>query len=135
PNHGDDAWHWSYVLEDRGTFESTVSFARDHHLLPEAYLYGFAYVQKHQGDRPSFLDDRWSLVGFVSFFPRAFLYKTPLPLLGLIALAIWAAFAQRKRLTLDWLLNPFAIFALVYAAFAIGAQLNIGHRHILPIYP
>ncbi|HJT45029.1 MAG TPA: hypothetical protein VJ721_02045, partial [Chthoniobacterales bacterium] len=27
------------------------------------------------------------------------------------------------------------LFALIYAAFAIGAQLNIGHRHILPVYP
>jgi len=135
PDHDDDAWHWSYVLEDRGMFESTVSYAREHHLLPEGYLYGFAYMQKHQDDRPSFLDNRWSLVGFASFFPRAFLYKTPLPLLGLIALATWAALARRKRLTLEQLLNPFTIFALVYAAFAIRAQLNIGHRHILPIYP
>jgi len=32
-------------------------------------------------------------------------------------------------------LNPFLLFVLIYAAFAIGSQLNIGHRHILPIYP
>src|SRR5205814_10552696 len=63
------------------------------------------------------------------------LYKTPLPLLCLILLALCGAIAQRKRWTLEELLNPFAIFALIYVAFAIGAPLNIGHRHLLPIYP
>jgi Dolichyl-phosphate-mannose-protein mannosyltransferase len=135
PNHDDDAWRWSYVLEDRGTFEGAVSFGREHHLLPEAYLYGLAYVHKHEGDRPAFLDNQWSLIGFASFFPRAFLYKTPLPVLCLIALVIWAAIARRRHWTLERLLNPFAIFVLIYLAFAVGSSLNIGHRHILPIYP
>ena len=135
PNHENNAWHWNHLLEDRGPLPSAVSFARDHQLLPEAYLYGFAYVHKHEDDRPAFLDNQWSLVGFTSFFPLAFLYKTPLPLLCLILLALCAAIAQRKRWTLKELLNPFAIFVPIYAAFAIGAQLNIGHRHLLPIYP
>src|SRR5438874_3030584 len=44
--HENTKWHWNYLVEDGGTFESTVNFARAHHLLPEAYLYGFAYVHK-----------------------------------------------------------------------------------------
>src|ERR1700736_3459216 len=130
-----DSWHWSYLLEDRGMFENAVSFSRTHRLLPEAYLYGFAYMLKHENDRPAFLDNHWSLVGFPSFFPRAFFYKTPLPLLGLLALAVFGAVACRRSWKLEELLNPLSLFALVYAAFAIGSQLNIGHRHILPIYP
>lgn len=135
PNHEDKAWHWSYVLENHGGFEKAVSFARVHHLLPEAYLYGFSYVQKHEGDRPAFLDNQWSLVGFSSFFPLAFLYKTPLPVLGLVAIAAGVAIARRRHWKFEKALNPFAIFAVIYAAFAVGTQLNIGHRHILPIYP
>jgi hypothetical protein len=38
-------------------------------------------------------------------------------------------------LEIENVFNPFCAFALLYAAFAITAQLNIGHRHLLPIYP
>jgi hypothetical protein len=135
--HQNTTWHWNYLVQDKGGFESAVSFARAHHLLPEAYLYGFAYVHKHEIDRPSFLDNQWSIVGFRSFFPRAFVYKTPLPLLCLVALALYAAVARRESWKIGSFsqINPLAAFALVYGAFALTSQLNIGHRHILPIYP
>jgi len=132
--HKGTTWHWNYLLEDRGTFESAARFARAHRLLPEAYLYGFSYVHKHEIDRPAFLDNRWSVVGFRSFFPRAFIYKTPLPFLLLVALAFYAALARRRSWSISKL-NPLAMFALIYGAIAITSQLNIGHRHILPIYP
>ena len=127
-------WHWNYLLEDSGTFESAVRFARAHRLLPEAYLYGFAYVHKHEIDRPAFLDNQWSVVGFRSFFPRAFIYKTPLPFLLLVALAFYAALARRHSSRISNL-NPLAMFALIYGAIAITSHLNIGHRHLLPVYP
>ena len=134
-NHEDTSWRWNYLLEDRGLFEASVDFARDHHLLPEQYLYGFAYVRKHAIDRPSFLDDQWSIVGFRSFFPKAFVYKTPLPLLFLLALAIYAAIASRHSWRIENAFNPLWSFALLYGACALITQLNIGHRHLLPIYP
>jgi hypothetical protein len=134
-SHEGTVWHWNYLLEDHGAFEKTIGFARDHRLLPEEYLYGFAYVHKHEIDRPAFLDNEWSIVGFRSFFPLAFLYKTSLPLLFLLALAIYAAIATRRSWKIENLFNPLWGFALVYGAFALSAQLNIGHRHLLPIYP
>jgi len=112
-----------------------VTFARAHQLLPEAYLYGFAYVHKHEIDRPAFLDNQWSIVGFRSFFPRAFIYKTPLPFLWFLAFACYAVVARRARWKIKSLFNPLSMLALVYGAFALTSQLNIGHRHILPIYP
>ena len=115
-----------------------MKLARAHHLLPEAYLYGFAYVHKHEIDRPAFLDNQWSIVGFRSFFPRAFIYKTPLPLLP----ACWRSrstqqIARRESWKIENVsqLNPLWTLALVYGVFAIMSPLNIGHRHILPIYP
>ena len=126
---------WTAILSDHTALQRTVGFARSHHLLPEGYLCGFAYTNKSAETRPAFLDGSWSLVGFASFFPRAFVYKTTLPLLCLIALALCAAIARRKHWTMEGFLNPLAIFAFVYAACAVGAQLNIGHRHLLPIYP
>ena len=140
PAHSETTWHWNYLLKGGGAFENSVSFARAHHLLPEAYLYGAAYVHKHESDRPAFLDNQWSIVGFRSFFPRAFVYKTPLPFLCLLALGLYVAVVRRRADFTGALrnlsrLNPLLAFALVYGAFALTAQLNIGHRHILPIYP
>jgi hypothetical protein len=133
--HENTKWHWNYLVEDGGTFERAVSFARAHHVLPEAYLYGLAYVRKHEIDRPAFLDNQWSIVGFRSFFLRAFIYKTPLPFLCLLGLALYAAIASGRSWKVKSLFQPLWAFGLVYGAFAITAQLNIGHRHILPIYP
>jgi len=134
-NHEGTSWHWNYLLEDSSLFETSVGFARAHHLLPEAYLYGLAYVRKHEIDRPAFLDNEWSILGFRSFFPLAFLYKTPLPCLLLILLAIYAAIANHRSWRIENLFNPLWGFALLYAGVAVTAQLNIGHRHLLPIYP
>src|SRR5581483_11782005 len=79
--------------------------------------------------------NQWSIVGFRSFFPRAFLYKTPLPLLLLLVLAIVGALSNRRSWKIENIFNPLWGFALLYAAFAVTAQLNIGHRHLLPVYP
>jgi hypothetical protein len=136
---------WNLLLVDRGPTEKVIDFARAHRLLPEAFLYGLAYVHKNESDRPAFLDNQWSVVGFRSFFPRAFLYKTPLPLLGLFGLGLWAAFARwqqdRRRSLCPGLeifrrdLLPLWALALIYGSCSLASHLNIGHRHILPLYP
>jgi hypothetical protein len=92
---------WQACLSDHTTLENMATFARDHHLLPEAYLYGFAFTNKSAMLRPAFLDGEWSNTGFTSFFPRAFLYKTTLPLLLLLitaALPDFCAGAMPERM-------------------------------------
>src|SRR4030095_13352041 len=92
-----EVWNtrWQACLSDHTTLENMVAFARDHHVLPEAYLYGFAFTNKSAMYRPAFLDGEWSNAGFSSFFPRAFLYKTPIPVLlllmevGLVGFLLW----------------------------------------------
>jgi Dolichyl-phosphate-mannose-protein mannosyltransferase len=139
---------WNYTLADHGAAENLIDFARTHHLLPEAYLYGLVCVHKHAVHRPAFLDNQWSVVGFRSFFPRAFLYKTTPALFCLLALALVATAvrwrnSRRFFRPSSWAparidcvrFAPFWVFALIYGAFALTSSLNIGHRHILPIYP
>ncbi len=140
---------WNLCHVEDSPFDRILFFARDHHLLPEAYLTGLAYVQTHSAHRPSFLDGRWSLTGFHSFFPRAFAYKSSLPLLCLMGAGLVAALLRWKR---KWMtqrsgvalrgigsdlarLSPFWVLFVVYGGAAITTSLNIGHRHILPIYP
>jgi len=137
---------WDYLLADQTPAEKIMAFARTHRLLPEAYLYGLAHVHEHLIDRPAFLDGQWSNVGFPSFFLRAFCYKTPLPVLFLMAMGVlagglrWsrpAAPACRRKIVQSDLIqfSPIWVLALVYSAFALTSRLNIGHRHLLPIYP
>ena len=139
---------WDYLLADRTVAENVIAFARDHHLLPEAYLYGLVYIEQTSSGRSAFLDNQWSDVGFRSFFPRAFLYKTPLSILSLLAMALLAAGLRwqdkwRGSFRRLWqivrrdctTLAPIWTLILVYGAFALFAKLNIGHRHLLPIYP
>jgi hypothetical protein len=144
------AFIWNSCAEENGPFDKAVFYLRDHHLLPEAFLAGLAYVHVHSTWRPAFLDGQWSLIGFRSFFPRAFAYKSTLPSLFLIAAGMGAAvmrWKKRRRLTrsdtvtMDLIrsdlarLSPFWILLLFYGGAAIATSLNIGHRHILPIYP
>jgi hypothetical protein len=118
-----------------------IGVLRDHRLLPEAYLWGFAHTYKFSRERPAFLHGDYSLTGWRLFFPTAFLLKTTLPTLvllaagalTLIALARAPAGTGRPR----WLYRaaPLAFLTGVYGVFAITTHLNIGHRHILPLYP
>jgi hypothetical protein len=136
---------WQACLSDHTTLENMVSFARNHHLLPEAYLFGFAFTNKSAMYRPAFLDGEWSNTGFTSFFPSAFLYKTPIPILLLLIIAGLAAFLRGRT---AWKnsdggtigrdlrrLSPIWALVLVYGIFSLASHLNIGHRHLLPIYP
>ncbi|MFA6030445.1 MAG: glycosyltransferase family 39 protein [Elusimicrobiota bacterium] len=97
-------------------------------LLPEAYLYGMAYADRSAGARGAFLLGRRSERGWWYYFPAAFLFKTPL-LAMLAAAAGLLLLARRPALT--FLLGPI----LVYMAAAMSSHLNIGLRHILPVYP
>jgi hypothetical protein len=147
-----EVWNeqWQACLSEGTALENMVAFARDHRLLPEAYLYGFVFtseraVNKNVLFRPAFLDGEWSNTGFTSFFPRAFLYKTPIPLLLLLITAGVAGFLRwrnawkngdRSAIGRDLRrLSPIWALVLVYGTFSLTSYLNIGHRHLLPIYP
>jgi hypothetical protein len=132
---------WQVCLSDHTTLEKMVAFARDHQVLPEAYLYGFAFTNKSAMYRPAFLDGEWSNTGFTSFFPRAFLYKTPIPLLLLLISACIAGYLRWRNADSGaiarhlWRLSPIWALVFVYGTFSLISHLNIGHRHLLPIYP
>jgi 4-amino-4-deoxy-L-arabinose transferase-like glycosyltransferase len=103
------------------------------HLLPEAYLFGFAYAEMRSLSRGSFLLGRYSDRGWWYYFPVAFLLKTPTVSLLLIAAAIVYLGWRKREDWLDWsfLLVP----VLAYVLVSLRSHLNIGHRHLLPIYP
>lgn len=120
-----------------GPVQSFVRWARDHQVLPEAYLYGLAFTDLHSRGRLAFFAGEYRETGWWNFFPVAFIFKTTFPALLILSITC-LAFSQatpaiRKREL--YRLTPLMIFMAVYWVFALTSHLNIGHRHLLPIYP
>jgi hypothetical protein len=126
------AFRWDEVLSGGGAGVSLLRHLRERRLLPEAFIYGAAFTKHRAAARSSFLLGRVSTGGSLAFFPAAFALKTPLPVLALMAAG--AALLARRRGRRPDLACLLAAPA-VYAAAALASRLNIGHRHILPVYP
>ncbi len=102
------------------------------HLLPESYTYGFAHVLYQSNAFHSFVLGKSypHSVGF--FFPVAMLIKSTLSFLILVGIAGWAVVTgrvQAKREFLYWVIP-----AAVYMLFAVTGGMNIGIRHVMPVY-
>lgn len=99
-------------------------------VFPEAYTVGLADVIS-SSDRPMFLLGEIYPSGKWFYFPAAFLIKTSLALLVLLAsrLLFFKFSRCRTREMLFLLLPPLAFFGV-----ALSSKMNIGVRHILPVY-
>jgi hypothetical protein len=109
-----------------------ILFLAHWHLLPESYLYGLADVRLVANEMPSFLLGRVYAHGTWMYFPIDFLIKSTLSMLALLALTL-VAIARRWRrpsLELAFVLIP----PIVYMLVSMGSHLNIGARHILPVF-
>ena len=116
------------------TIAALVGWVDSYHLLPNAFSEGFLHGQGLVQGRPSFLAGSYSHVGWWYYFPIAFLIKTPLALLALFFVGVVSSVRRGRFLSLDgeaFLVVPIVLFVGV----AMSSTLNIGLRHILPIYP
>jgi hypothetical protein len=103
-----------------------------HATLPApAFFTGIHYVYLHNNaGHLAYLLGQRSQTGFWYYYPVVLAVKTPLATLILLAIAIGFAIRKRDRL-------PIAMpLALIAALLAVGlfSHINIGVRHILPIY-
>ena len=78
----------------------------------------------------SFFHGKYSPGGWWFYFPFLFIVKTPLTLLFLFSLSFFLLTKEKKK---DLFLPPIVIG--VYLLIAILSRIQIGARHILPIYP
>ena len=102
------------------------------HLLPESYLVGLVDVKLMSIAYPTFLLGKVYPHGLWYYFPLVILIKTTLGLLLLIALATFAAasgMVTRHRELFYSLAPP-----IFYLAVAMMSGMNIGARHLLPMY-
>jgi len=98
------------------------------------YLTGLGMVFVHNlvGHRSFFLGHASPTGGWKLYFPVAVLLKWPLLVL-LLALAGGLVLLLRRRFPRDLLLM--SIFPLMVFSMAISGRINIGVRHVLPVYP
>ena len=103
------------------------------HLLPLAYLYGLADVGMVADFSHSYVLGTVYPHGVWFYFPVAFAIKTTLGLMILLALIpyVLARSQVKCRRELLYIALPPAI----YFGVAVASTLNIGVRHILPVYP
>ena len=121
-----------YVGPLAGIQARGILFAARFHLLPESYLYGLADVRKMANDMPSFFFGHVYQHGIWYYFPVVFLIKSTLALLISLALTVFA-------IARGYLRNPRALWFLIappafYFTVAMSSHLNIGARHILPVW-
>jgi tetratricopeptide (TPR) repeat protein len=111
-----------------------LAFLARYHLLPEGYIWGLANTKLTEDADTSYFFGRVYRHGNWKYFPAAFLIKSTLPFLilalAVVPIALCFGLARRPR-ELLFLTAPVA----VYLAVAMSSSMNIGMRHILPIYP
>jgi hypothetical protein len=120
-------WHPSRMVK-------TVEWMNEHRVLPQAWLTGLLYTYATSLTRPAFLLGETSISGWWYYFLLAMLFKTPLATLGAIALAgVSYRWWRSKRVDL-WPICA-AVCPVLYMAVAMRSHLNLGIRHMLPVYP
>jgi hypothetical protein len=131
-------------LERAPIASSRLVRAAEHIPIPAYYWFrGMQLLYRHaHGGHTSYLMGRVLRQGSWLYFPIAFLLKTPLATLALLALTMLAvameisgapraASRRNPSLPLFWLGIPPAVYFIA----SLGSPIDIGLRHILPIYP
>jgi hypothetical protein len=139
-NHG-----WGWTLTGIGLPGKLIWWLKEWRALPEAWLYGLTFVLQFARARGAFMSGEYGVTGWVTFFPFAFLVKSTLPCLLLLAggavtggLAIDRQRAKEGLVAVGRRLRPLTPLAALFAIYwitSLTSHLNIGHRHILPTYP
>ncbi len=125
--------HWEKFAGS--AFEPVFDLLLSIGFLPESYLYGIAgVISSGGGGKVAFLMGDYSLTGWWYYYIVAFLLKTPVPALALFALSVILLIASRKReemKKLAYLLLPVCVIFIIVSS----QNVNIGIRHILPVFP
>jgi hypothetical protein len=124
-----------------GAFSRAALFLEANRLLPQAWLNGLLYTQQSAVIRKTFLLGSVSFHGKWYYFPFAMVVKSPLALIAaaVCAIAIGVSAWRRDRATIlrehGWTIAAFIVPAAVFMLASMGSNLNIGLRHVLPVYP
>ena len=108
-----------------------VEFANLRLPAPELYR-GIQRVMEHNaGGHPGYLLGQRSMTGWWYFFEVALAVKTPLAFLILLGFGVRLALRRRDRIERLWIPLMFVGGILLVGMFS---RINIGLRHVLPVY-
>lgn len=112
---------------------SVFAFMREIRFLPEAHLYSLAgTLLAAGGGSAGFLMGEYSSAGWWYYFIVAFLLKTPVATIFLLIAAFsYSVIKTGTRARALALILPPALIVIA----ASSQRVNIGIRHILPVYP
>jgi len=128
------------------TMAALLVWSRSTHLFPQGYTRGINWLLGQNDTRPAFLNGRWKVGGWRRFFACAFWLKTQPALLLLLLLGLggWWWLKRMRRIRPDasaavvpsfYRAIPYFTLIVVYFTIAVMQKIDIGHRHLLPIYP
>lgn len=132
---------WHFALHDAeghprtGLVASLCRAAVRYSLLPDGYVFGLARTLFFTGARTAYFLGDYSESGWRGYFPTAFLIKTPIAAIVLMFAGIAAPWVARTRTQDGVLLAGTAAFILIYGGYLVASNVNLGHRHLLPLYP
>jgi hypothetical protein len=102
-------------------------------LMPESWIYGLADTKITADSYTSYFFGHVYPHGNWLYFPAAFLIKSTLPFLVLFVFALALLVSRRLRSPLEVLC--LTVPPTLYFLVAMSSNMNIGARHLLPIYP
>jgi hypothetical protein len=120
-------------LTRTGSAGPALGFLADRlHMKAYGFLIGIDRLSEHDAvGHYSYLLGQVSTKGRWDYFPVAFGVKTPAAVLIALMLAVVAGRWRERRFLLAGLLFP----GVAYFALVMISNINIGIRHLLPVYP
>ncbi|MBI5770738.1 MAG: glycosyltransferase family 39 protein [Verrucomicrobia bacterium] len=118
--------------------EALVRWTRRTHFFPEGFRLGISRLLGSDDTLGSFMAGEWRAGGTPAFFPYAIWVKTRPALMLLLAAGVagwWLARRSGRVAPALYAATPHLVLVSVYLAVAMTEDINLGHRHVLPIYP
>lgn len=113
-------------------------WCEEKHLVPQAWVTGFLYTYASAQVRQSYLLGEVGQTGWWYYFPLAMLFKTPIVTMLVVVIG-GIGFVRAARSSthgLDrWTVLAVVAPLVVYGVSALSTRLNIGVRHVMPLYP
>jgi hypothetical protein len=106
-----------------------------HRLLPQTWVDGFLFTYGTAPGRAGFLLGESYMNGRWYYFPVAMAVKTPLATLVAFVIASVYWLCRRWPSPRWWNVLSLTLFPILYIAVAMRSHVNLGIRHVLPVYP
>lgn len=132
------SFNWAAVADPAGVLDRLADAALHRRLLPESFLYGFKLMQSNTAHgHPTYALGMHATAGWKWYLPLSFLAKTPVSSLILMGWGVWSGVDACRRRRSDGGKSDASalIVPVVYGVLAVGKNMTIGLRHLLPMLP